>query len=257
MQKRTREILAVALLGILVLVGVAAMGYYLLVGHNWNVAASHIDDSIGQMDGYVVVLYPGTTPPEKGRDQSGAGDQVSVESSASASASESSSSSSAPSESSSESSSSSVKTATSTKKLLAEAEELYLEKGASVYVVRPDKLKLYENPYVLGKDGNRLGFMRISNSELRSAARADIALLRRIKPDFLVVLTDDKTVGSLAQEGLFNDLSIVIFDGKKGKFPDGEYCGSAYCVRTPELGEVGAVIISPSGVMSSKTVDWQ
>jgi len=80
MQKRTREIIAVLLLGVLLLVGAGAMGYYILIGHNWNVAASHIDDSIGKMDGYTVLLYAGTRQPvEDGESKEGTAAKKSAE----------------------------------------------------------------------------------------------------------------------------------------------------------------------------------
>ncbi len=65
MQKRTREIIALAMLLVLMVAGISFMGWYIKAGHNWNVAATTIDDRFGQMDGYVVVLYKGTDEPKE------------------------------------------------------------------------------------------------------------------------------------------------------------------------------------------------
>lgn len=53
----------VALLLLVVLISVCSCAY-MNTAKTWTVAASHVDDAIGSMDGYTVILYPGTTQPE-------------------------------------------------------------------------------------------------------------------------------------------------------------------------------------------------
>lgn len=53
----------VALLLLVVLIGVCSCAY-MNTAKTWTVAASHVDDAMGSMDGYAVILYPGTTQPE-------------------------------------------------------------------------------------------------------------------------------------------------------------------------------------------------
>ena len=244
MQKRTREILAVLLLGLLVLAGVCAMGYYIFIGHNWNVAASNIDDSIGRMDGYTVVLYEGTRPLEyelekdapfkfdtpRGieaeedavinaslgiPDQSVEADMVGVVRS-------------------------------------------YRDKNANVFVVDAGDLARYSDPFVVAKNGMRMGFFSVGKATRRSAARADAQNLAENEVNYTIALTNDPTLYRVAQEGLIGAVSIIVCDDKQGQFPNGRYCGSTFCVSTPHVGEVGAIIISPSGVLSSKVLDgWQ
>ncbi len=64
MASTTREKLALLVFGLLILLGLAGVGWYLVVGHSWNVAASKIDDSVGQMEGYTAIVYSGTTVPK-------------------------------------------------------------------------------------------------------------------------------------------------------------------------------------------------
>lgn len=52
-----------ALLLLVVLISVCSCAY-MNTAKTWTVAASHVDDAIGSMDGYAVILYPGTTQPE-------------------------------------------------------------------------------------------------------------------------------------------------------------------------------------------------
>ena len=211
MRKRTREILALALLVLLAVVGVGAMAWYMLVGHNWNVAASNIDDSIGQMDGYTVILYEGTRPlsaDSAGQDRDADIEEVAVD---------------------------------------------YRAKGANVFKVKASDLLRHREPYIMSTNGKRLGFFSVANAELRSHVRADAAYLVDSGVDYVVALSNDLTLGDLSAEGVVNGLSVIIFESHGDDAENGVYRGSAYCVRSPEAGEVGAVIISPSGVCSTKS----
>ena len=214
MQKRTREILALVLLAVLLVSGVVAMGYFILVGHNWNVAASNIDDAIGRMDGYTVILYQGTRPPSDDEEESD-------------------------------------RPPANVKDVAAD----YREKEATVFVVDAANLSLYSDPFIVEKNGKRLGFLSVGNAELRSEARADIRDLVDAKASYLVAVTDDTTLHDLAAEGIINGLSVIICDDPDKESANGKYRGSAYCVSAPDQGRVGAVIISPSGVFSSKVID--
>ena len=65
MEKRTREIIALVMLLVLGIGVACAMAWYILVGHNWNQAATHIDDMVGSMDGYTVVVFDGVVKKPK------------------------------------------------------------------------------------------------------------------------------------------------------------------------------------------------
>ena len=215
MRKRTREILALVLLLVLAVVGVSAMAWYILVGHNWNVAASNIDDSIGQMDGYTVILCEGV-PAASNASPSMSEDEPAVD--------------------------------------IDVAAVDYREKGASVLVIEAADLARHRQPFVLRRAGKRIGVLGVGNSELRSDVRADIAYLYDIGADVVVALSNDLTLGKLAEENVIRGLSAIVFNDSSGAAPNGEYRGSAYCISAPEAGEVAAVILSPSGVYSSKLI---
>ena len=257
MQKRTREILAVLLLAVLALVGVGAMGYYIFIGHNWNVAASHIDDSIGQMDGYTVMLYAGTRPEKAEDGQSGSSAEK-----ADAGQSESSSSSSETASDSGEGAAASDAPAEKLADLLDEQSadlenvvESYREKGANVFVIEAGDLARYNEPFIVAKNGMRMGLFAVGKSRLRSAARADVQYLSEHDANYTVAITNDATLGDVAAEGLIGNVSIIVCDDKDGEFPNGRYRGSTYCVSAPYVGQVGVLIVSPSGVLSTKTID--
>lgn len=62
MSSETREKQALVVFLLLVVLGMSGLIWYLFAGHSWNVAASNIDDSVGQMEGYTAILYAGTMP---------------------------------------------------------------------------------------------------------------------------------------------------------------------------------------------------
>ena len=62
MEKSTREKIALAMLVALGVLAAIAMGWYIFVGHNWNIAALHIDDYVGEMERYTVIVYDGVLP---------------------------------------------------------------------------------------------------------------------------------------------------------------------------------------------------
>lgn len=64
MSTRTREKQALGVFAVLIILSLLGLGWYLVAGHSWNVAASTIDEKVGQMDGYVALVYSGTVLPD-------------------------------------------------------------------------------------------------------------------------------------------------------------------------------------------------
>lgn len=64
MSPATREKIALGLLTALIVLSLCGLGWYLIAGHSWNVAASNIDDTVGTMEGYTAIVYEGTAKPQ-------------------------------------------------------------------------------------------------------------------------------------------------------------------------------------------------
>lgn len=60
---QSREKIALAVFAGLIVLSLCGFGWYLLVGHSWNVAASNIDDTFGSMEGYTAIVYDGVEHP--------------------------------------------------------------------------------------------------------------------------------------------------------------------------------------------------
>lgn len=63
MSVQSREKIALAVFAALIVLSLLGLGWYLVAGHSWNVAASNIDDTFGSMDGYTAIVYAGTAVP--------------------------------------------------------------------------------------------------------------------------------------------------------------------------------------------------
>ena len=60
MSVKSREKIALFVFLALIVLSLCGLGWYLVAGHSWNVAASNLDDTFGSMDGYTAIVYPGT-----------------------------------------------------------------------------------------------------------------------------------------------------------------------------------------------------
>lgn len=286
MEKRTREILALILLVVLGLSVAFGMGWYIFVGHNWNRAATHIDDLVGSMDGYTVVVFDGVVKERRTNAQSkpasngssdsanAAGDSSarsgepageSAASSAAATKSDDSVSStlsktqSAPSGSDAAenpaSSMSQDATGESSASSRFDAEhvaENYREKGAAVVALGKDCMKCFEEPEILFKNGKRIGVFAFPEKYKLSYARfrANIRYLQDHSVDFIIAIVQDKAFLKGRIDGV--DMLVLRRDG--GIRETGEFRKSTFCIDSPFIGEVQAVIVSPSGVITSRTV---
>ena len=255
MEKRKREIIA---LGLLVVLGIAvagAMAWYMMVGHSWNKAASHIDDLVGSMDGYTVIVYEGTLKHSKASKSSSAP--------ASSSKSATSASSALPdvSESAVKASSSSSKAASASsnsKRVAVEADAVdlkkvissYREKGASVIRLHVGELDRYKDPLVFTAAGRCFGICAAPGKYRYVTVRDKVLKLKDANADFTVVLTNKAGI----MKGWLRNVNLVILSCDAHIPSGGTRIGNAFFVDAAEKGEVQAVIISPSGTVTAKTI---
>ena len=62
MSNGTREKQALGVFLSLIVLSTFGIAWYMVAGHSWNVAASSIDEKVGQMEGYTSIVYAGTLP---------------------------------------------------------------------------------------------------------------------------------------------------------------------------------------------------
>ena len=189
MQKRTREIVALIMLLALVVAGLSFMGWYIKAGHNWNVAATTIDDRFGQMDGYVVVLYKGTTTPMEERVQqadvnqqanpnqrTGRDQQVDASATTKAAASEE----------------LLLERSQAETLLLDQSRSSYQQKGARVVVLESQSPELYQKPSVIVQQGYKIGVFSVSQDTPYLAIDAALSYFASHEVDVVVAMEESQ-----------------------------------------------------------------
>ena len=268
MSVKSREKIALFVFLALIVLSLCGLGWYLVAGHSWNVAASNLDDTFGSMDGYTAIVYPGTAvEPVAGK---GAGDAVGdaadgKESAEGAAAGKEAGAGSpdAPGSSGGKDATGTAGTASapgtdagesllgSKKKTLSaqEAKEGYEEKGATVFSLDTVDLDAYREGVILKKGGHRFGVFGIAEPTSTIVLEKQIAYFKRHKVDFIVLVTPDK---EYAED--VSGIDIVVSTQDEDLFVMGETIDGTFYVDAPAVGSVGAILISPSNVVSAKVL---
>lgn len=272
---KSREKIALAVFAGLIVLSLCGLGWYLLAGHSWNVAASNIDDTFGSMDGYTAIVYAGLDHPEKPSqdpdgmedDEGAAGAPLADEGAEAGSAGGTGSSGSSgagnpadegtasgaggPAASGFASPGGSSASASSKKGVtVAEAKDSYEEKGATVFSLDTVEPELYDEGTILKKGGHRFGVFSVLEPTSVRALEKQVAYFTDHKVDFIVVLTSDKEY----VEGV-TGIDIVLSTQDEGLFVMGETMDGTFFVNAPDEGTVGAILISPSNVVSAKVIE--
>ena len=274
MSVKSREKIALFVFLALIVLSLCGLGWYLVAGHSWNVAASNLDDTFGSMDGYTAIVYPGSAvEPVAGL---GAGDAAAEddavgdaadgkESAEGAAAGKEADAGSpdAPGSSGGKDATGTAGTASvpgtdagesllgSKKKTLSaqEAKEGYEEKGATVFSLDTVDLDAYREGVILKKGGHRFGVFGIAEPTSTIVLEKQIAYFKRHKVDFIVLVTPDK---EYAED--VSGIDIVVSTQDEDLFVMGETIDGTFYVDAPAVGSVGAILISPSNVVSAKVL---
>ena len=238
MSVKSREKIALAVFAALIVLSLLGLGWYLVAGHSWNVAASNIDDTFGSMDGYTAIVReePGREAAERELpEKDAASSAVEAEPDASAAAGARSNGTSAKSK----------PTVT-----VAEAQKSYEDKKATVFSLDTTDLGQYGEGIILKKGGHRFGVFSVTAPTTVRAIEKQVAYFVKYKVDFIVAITPDKAYVDDA-----SGIDIVISTQDEDLFVMGETIDGTFYVDAPEAGKVGTILISPSNVVSAKVIE--
>lgn len=281
MSKTSRERIAVVFLALLVVFLGACLLGYMNLGRNWNIAASYVDDKVGSMDGYTVVVYKGTVTPEAEDDgiPRSEGGLFGEELDSSDDAADSG----LPEESADEASlaeESQVELDEAVEGEDAEATEGtsfadrflpligdsaeesaplyvsdvrldYLSKNACVVTLDTSNLHRYAEPSVLLSGSKRIGV--VSTESPLTVARLNVfnEFFEQREVDMVICLTPRYDYLPSC-DGI--DI-VLVTTAEEGFTTVGSNRGGAYVLRAPEIDSVGAILITSNGVVSSKVID--
>ncbi len=132
---------------------------------------------------------------------------------------------------------------------VSEVEESYLDKGATVFTLDTENPEIYSEGMILKKNDCRFGVFSVTDTITLRDLKRQVAYFEEYKVDFIVAIVPDR---SYLKE--VEGIDIVISTHASKLTSLGETQSSTYYVDAPLIGKVGAILISPSNVVSSKTL---
>ncbi|MDO4182817.1 MAG: hypothetical protein Q4E12_04325 [Coriobacteriia bacterium] len=175
---------------LLMLFGLACIAGYIVAGHNWNYTATQINDAVGDMDEYTVLLYEGTVVPETPTTTVTLADRINnklnqwfnMETDTSATEEE---------VSAVEEPADVLVTPPYKGSDIQQAAAAYREKGAAVFVINTALPAYYEEGSVVKRGSVRVGILSVYTLKSLSFLQAQVDYLRSLNVDHMVVLTDN------------------------------------------------------------------
>lgn len=258
MSSTLRNKIALVVFLALVVLGLAALIWYLSVGKSWNVAAATIDDATGQMDGYIAILYEGTLPVEVVEEDAEEEKQqdlptqkeTNVDSNASGNER------SQPLLPGALSNNSSLPLGSTQGKLVAdeplsigEVATAYEEKNASVFELEIGENDLYNDGLIVRKGSQRFGVLNVAVMDSVVAVQEKVDYFLEHKVDFVLVVVPDKSIVSNVE-----GIDVVVSTKDTSLATLGAMVNGTFCVNTPTVGSIGVTLVSPHNVVSSKIV---
>lgn len=266
MSKHIREKIALVVFALLVVMAGCCLGGYLVAGHSWNVAASSLDDTFGSMEGYTVIAYEGTIASSDSEDlqrvegSHGESDDERDAADGPAAASEDSATGESLVGDAIEVSSgevsrdfSSAAKAESEKRFVSVEQVCasYEEKSATVFALDVANLDRYSEGTILKKGSCRFGVFSVDESTRPLQVKRMVDYFEKHEVDFVVAIASDKKL----VEDIADGIDIVISIRDEELFVMGEMIDGTFFVDASERGSVGAILISPSNVVSAKVID--
>ena len=131
-----------------------------------------------------------------------------------------------------------------------DVKESYEKKGATAFSLSTLDPSRYEEGVILKRGGRRFGVLAVTGPASPRFLERQAAYFDEHAVDFVVAIVSDREYLA-GIEGF----DIVISTQDEGLFVMGETIGSTFYVSAPELGKAGAILISPSNVVSAKVVE--
>ncbi|WP_165249130.1 hypothetical protein [Adlercreutzia sp. ZJ141] len=225
MIKPTREKIALAVFALGMVGALAAAAAYLVIGHSWNIAASHIDYTIDALDEFDVVVYEGLSATQaRVLQDEGEASPYQLQPG-------------------------------SRRFSRAEAErvaESYRKAGSSVLLLDIDHPRKYADGLILLRDGVRFGVLSVSEMDTKQQIAEKVDYLRSAGVRMVVALVPYKSVlGDVA--GI--DVAICLKD-RIGLFPEGKTINGTTFVSPASQGSTGVVLMSSSNVVLVKSLPY-
>ena len=275
MSSTLRNRIALVIFFLLMAFGGVCIVIYIMVGHGWNYAATEIDDTSGNMQEYLVVVFDGTSTTSGGissnknenaanqntnknknqnttanqntnntnssaREGEGIGAQIqrffNLDSSTDATESEKDAIDDSP-----------IINSTPRAATLGDAYASYLEKGADVLCLYSRDISHYAAGEIFYKGSYTVGVLGLTEIESYKQVQAKIDALRSRGANAVVVLAARSSMLA-ATKGA----NVCIEVGGNTKALESSVSGGVVSVKSSAIGTIDAVILSPNHIVSAK-----
>jgi len=125
----------------------------------------------------------------------------------------------------------------------------YREKGADVFVLDSADFAGYDHPQVFERDGYRIGVVSIDGEDTAKHIQSSFDKLGTRQVNATIAIASDADLMKKTE-----GVDIIIDRSSSGAVSGGPSAHDAYRVKMPEVGTVAAIVISPSEVVSARTV---
>ncbi len=246
--KIAREKIALLIFIVLLAVVAVASVSYFFTSRNFNVAASYVDDQVGSMGDYTVVVYNGTIEPAEEDASKAEGAAAWMGESSGAGVKEGS-------EAQVEEGNKILDLGAAQDELggkiyLSDVNDIYRDKGASVLSLDLSRSGCYEEPQVFNVGERKIGVLEVSWYVSARKLEKMAAELREEGASAVICIV--RTTALLASPA---GVDVVIVTGpEKGLTPEGAFADGAFVVRTPDAGSVGALVINHANVVSARVI---
>lgn len=132
---------------------------------------------------------------------------------------------------------------------LFDVDALYQDKGANVISLHTADPSAYEEGTILKRGGKRYGIFSVTREYSRILIDEKVKYFTDQKVDYVIALCPEESYLKNAE-----NIDIVITTADSTISSMGESRNGAFYVSTPKIGSVGAILISPSNVVSAKTI---
>lgn len=258
MKKLSREKMALVFFAVLVVFGLGALMFYIAnIGHSFNVAASSIDDAAGDLGDYTAIVYEGTAEKKKAMGESGLDSipqeginralELGTDQAIQTTETDEVTASEAVPKSSADAQ---VEEEEAKSVTLSQARNSFLHKNASVLTLDVVDPTLYLAPTIVKAGKYRFGILAIDEaSALPYYISSRINAYEAADVDFIVAVVDD-----LSRVRNTEGIDIIVSTQEEGLNPVGVSSDGVFFNDAALTGEVGAILISPSKVISAKDI---
>lgn len=126
----------------------------------------------------------------------------------------------------------------------------YESKGAAVVQLHVLEPELYREGVIVNAGGKRIGVLSVTTASESSTYQNRLKQMQDEDLDFTVCITTDVSLLSSDDNVSFD---IVVNLGQ-AKSSSNTKLQASYCVDAPSVGKIGAILVSPSDVVSDRTV---